>query len=415
MLAFRFAPRGISHTPITRRSFATSATKEVKDVKEVKEVPTAAAGNKKKDKFTIGKDGKIKVEFGVNPYKSYKMDAPAPVATTSKEELLKFFRDMTLWRRVEIAADNLYKAKHVRGFLHLYNGQEAIVAGYEAALTKDDHVITAYRDHANFMGRGGSPFEVISELIGKAGGCSAGKGGSMHFYKRDANFHGGNGIVGAQVPIGAGVAFALKYQQKPNVCIAMYGDGAANQGQNYEAFNMAALWKLPVIFVCENNKYGMGTSAERSSANTEYYTRGDAVPGIKIDAMNVLSVKAGFEYAKQHALTKGPLIVEAETYRYMGHSMSDPGLAYRTRDEVAAIKADRDPIDKVKFYLLENKLSTEEELKEIEKEIKKEVDEAQKKAMEGDWPEIKELYNNVYTEKGYYVRHTNLEDSVVVE
>jgi len=351
----------------------------------------------------------------VNPFRGYKLDPPPATATTTKEELISWFKQMTTWRRVEVAADNLYKAKQIRGFLHLYNGQEAIVAGYEAALNKDDHVITAYRCHANYMGRGGTPFECLSELIGKSTGCAAGKGGSMHMYKKDANFHGGNGIVGAQVPIGAGVAFGLKFNDKKNVCIAMYGDGAANQGQNYEAFNMASLWKLPVIFVCENNKYGMGTSAERAAANTEYFTRGDAVPGLKIDAMNVLSVKAGFAFAKEHALTKGPIIVEAETYRYMGHSMSDPGLAYRTRDEVSAIRAERDPIDKVKLYLLEHNLATEEELKGYEKEIKKEVDDAVKKAQEAPVPEIGELYTNVYNDKPYFVRHTNLEDSLVVQ
>jgi len=387
-----------------RRSFATAA-----------EPQKVAEKAKKKDKFTIGKDGTITVEFGVNPFRGHKLEPPPAVATTTKEELLNFFKQMTLWRRVEVAADNLYKAKQIRGFLHLYNGQEAIVAGYESVLNKDDHVITAYRCHANFMGRGGTPFEVISELTGKATGCASGKGGSMHMYKRDTNFHGGNGIVGAQVPIGAGAAFGLKYNGKPNVCIAMYGDGAANQGQNFEAFNMAALWKLPVIFVCENNKYGMGTSAERAAANTEYFTRGDAVPGLKIDAMNVLSVKSGFAFAKEWALTKGPILVEAETYRYMGHSMSDPGLAYRTRDEVAAIRAERDPIDKVKLYLLENQLATEEELKEHEKEIKRTVDEAVKKAADAPLPEAKELYTDIYTDMPYYVRHTNIEDSLVVE
>jgi len=400
MLGLKAVPSNLRVKPQFHRRFATAA-----------EPQKTAEKAKKKDKFTINKDGSIKVDFGVNPFRAHKIEAPAPVATTSKEELLHFFKQMTLWRRVEVAADNLYKAKQVRGFLHLYNGQEAIVAGYEAALNKDDHVITAYRCHANFMGRGGTPFETISELLGKATGCASGKGGSMHMYKKDGNFHGGNGIVGAQVPVGAGVAFGLKYNGKPNVCLAMYGDGAANQGQNFEAFNMAALWKTPVIFVCENNKYGMGTSAERAAANTEYYTRGDAVPGLKIDAMNVLAVKAGFAYAKEHALTKGPIIVEAETYRYMGHSMSDPGLAYRTRDEVTAIRAERDPIDKVKLYLLEHEFATEEELKDIEKVIKKEVDEAVKEAQAAPYPEAKELYSNVYTDTPYFVRHTNVEAS----
>jgi pyruvate dehydrogenase E1 component alpha subunit len=379
---------------------------------------TGAAPAKKKEKFTIAKNGTIKVEFATNPFKTHRLtDAPNTFATTTKEELLKYFRDMSLMRRVEVVSDNMYKQKLIRGFLHLYNGQEAIVAGYESVITKEDHIITAYRDHAHFLGRGGTPFEVFAELLGKAGGCSAGKGGSMHMYKADANFHGGNGIVGAQVPVGAGVAFAQKYLNTGKVCLSFYGDGAANQGQIFEAYNMAQLWKLPSIFICENNKYGMGTSAERASANTEYFTRGDVVPGLKIDAMNVLAVKEGMTFAVDYARKKGPIVVELETYRYMGHSMSDPGLTYRTRDEVAAIRAERDPIDKVKLWLEEHKLATEEELKNIDKEVRKEVDEAAKAAQEAPFPDIKELYTDVYTKSSgpYWVRAVELQNSPVVE
>jgi len=356
------------------------------------------------------------VQFGTNPFVTHKCDGPKPEVTTSKTEMVKFFREMSLIRRMEVTADNLYKQRQIRGFLHLYNGQEAIVSGYEAALTKKDHVITAYRDHGTFLGRGGSVAEVFAELLGKKAGCSSGKGGSMHMYKKDANYHGGNGIVGAQVPIGAGIALAEKYLNTGGVVLTLYGDGAANQGQIFEAFNMASLWKLPCLFACENNKYGMGTSAERAAASTKYFTRGDFVPGLKIDAMNVLSVKAGVQWAADWARAgKGPLVLEFETYRYMGHSMSDPGLTYRSKEEVAAVRAEKDPIEKVRHYLLENKLSTEEELTAIEKEVKNEVDEAVKAAKEAPHPNISELYEDVQTDKPYFIRGVELSNSVVVE
>jgi len=322
---------------------------------------------------------------------------------------------MTLMRRMEVAADNLYKYKQIRGFLHLYSGQEAIVVGYESVLTKKDHIITAYRDHSTFVGRGGTVYEVMCELMGKVDGCSRGKGGSMHMYKKDANFHGGNGIVGAQVPVGAGIAFAQKYLGTGAVCLTLYGDGAANQGQNFEAYNMASLWKLPVIFGCENNKYGMGTSAARAAANTKYYTRGDYVPGLKIDAMNVLAVKAGMQYAANMARTTGPIVVEFETYRYSGHSMSDPGLTYRTKEEVASIRTEKDPIDGLKNYLLENNIATPDQLKEMDDAAKAEVDEAIKKAKEAPYPEEKELWDHVSTDKPYFVRAVELQNSTVVQ
>jgi len=334
---------------------------------------------------------------------------------TSKDELMKWFRDMTVMRRMEVVADNLYKSRQIRGFLHLYNGQEAVVAGYESVLTKKDHVITAYRDHATYLGRGGNVEEVMAELMGKVTGCSRGKGGSMHMYKKDANFHGGNGIVGAQVPVGTGVAFAQKYLNTGNVVLALYGDGASNQGQIFEAYNMASLWKLPIIFGCENNKYGMGTSAERSSANTQYYTRGDYIPGLRIEAMNVLAVKAGMDYAANHARTNGPMVVEFETYRYSGHSMSDPGLTYRTKEEVTGVRTSRDPIEKVRWYLIENNLATGPQLDDIEQEVKKEVDEATKKAKDADYPDESELYQHIFTDKPYFVRAVELSDSRVVE
>jgi len=213
--------------------------------------------------------------------------------------------------------------------------------------------------------------ELLAELAGKSAGASHGKGGSMHLYKTDANYHGGNGIVGAQIPVGTGVAFALKYQNTKNVCTVSYGDGAANQGQVYEAFNMASLWKLPVIYICENNKYGMGTSAERASAVTSYYTRGDYIPGVWVDAMNVFAVKRAVEFAKEFVLKNGPILLEMETYRYYGHSMSDPGVSYRTKEEIASVRGESDPLDRVKTLLLDLKLATEDEFKEIDKQVKK--------------------------------------------
>jgi len=235
-------------------------------------------------------------------------------------------------------------------------------------------------------------------------------------YKADANYHGGNGIVGAQVPVGAGLAFACKYLNNGRVAVSYYGDGAANQGQVFEAYNMAALWKLPAIFICENNKYGMGTSAARSSASTEYYTRGDYVPGLKIDAMHVLAVKEGMRWAIDFVKNNGPLVVEMETYRYMGHSMSDPGIGYRSRDEINQTRAERDPIERVRVLLVENNLSTEEQLKDIEKKIREEVEEATEFAKNAPYPEPIELYRDVYAKSSgpYFVRTVEPQSSVVI-
>jgi len=377
----------------------------------------ADAPKRQKDKVTKQKDGSYKIEFGTNPFTLHKLQTPPSLSTVStRDEMVGFFRQMSLMRRMEVAADNLYKQKLIRGFLHLYNGQEAIVTGTEAAITKDDHVITAYRDHAHHIGRGGTVKEVMSELMGKKTGMSSGKGGSMHMYKKDANYHGGNGIVGAQVPVGAGIAFAMKYSGKPNICISSYGDGAANQGQVFEAYNMAALWKVPCLFVCENNKYGMGTSAERAAADTNYYKKGDYIPGMKIDAMNVYAVKEGMKFAKEYALKNGPLVIEMETYRYMGHSMSDPGVGYRSRDEINKAREERDPIDRVRFLLLENNIAKEEELTTIESEIKKEVDDAVEFAKNAPYPEPIELYTDIYTKntRPYFVRTVEFPNSVVI-
>jgi len=269
----------------------------------------------------------------------------------------------------------------------------------EAALTLDDHVITAYRDHGHAISRGDTPKRVLAELCGKVTGCSRGKGGSMHMYKADANFYGGNGIVGAQVPVGAGLAFAAKTLGTGRVSVSLYGDGAANQGQVFEAFNMAYLWKLPAIFVCENNKYGMGTEAFRSSASTDYYSRGDYIPGIKLDGMDVLAVKAASVYSVEYVKKHGPIVLEMETYRYLGHSMSDPGTSYRTQEEIAETRKSRDPISQVRERLLVNGIASKDEIAAINKEVKTEVDDAVQFAIDSPYPELGELYTNVFKEK----------------
>nr|KAG5711111.1 hypothetical protein BaRGS_004755 [Batillaria attramentaria] len=266
----------------------------------------------------------------------------------------------------------------------------------EAAITKEDAIITAYRAHGWTYTRGVPVMGVLAELTGRVSGCAKGKGGSMHMYTQ--NFYGGNGIVGAQVPLGAGIAFALKYQGKKNVCITLYGDGAANQGQIFEAYNMAKLWDTPCIFVCENNGYGMGTSVERASASTEYYKRGDYIPGIWVDAMDVLAVRSATDFAKQFALKNGPILLECATYRYHGHSMSDPGTSYRSREEVQEVRQKRDPIGLFKERITSAQLVTEEELKKIDGEVRKEVEEAAERAKTDPELPLEELYTHIYTQ-----------------
>ncbi|CAN8241077.1 unnamed protein product [Cochlearia groenlandica] len=334
------------------------------------------------------------------PFTAHLCDPPSRSVESSTQELLSFFRTMALMRRMEIAADSLYKAKLIRGFCHLYDGQEAVAIGMESAITKRDAIITAYRDHCLFLGRGGSLHEAFSELMGRKSGCSKGKGGSMHFYKKDSSFYGGHGIVGAQVPLGCGIAFAQKYSKEDAVTFAMYGDGAANQGQLFEALNISALWDLPAILVCENNHYGMGTAEWRAAKSSSYYKRGDYVPGLKVDGMDAFAVKQACKFAKEHALKNGPIILEMDTYRYHGHSMSDPGSTYRTRDEISGVRQERDPIERIKKLVLSHDLATEKELKDMEKEIRKDVDDAIAKAKDCPMPEPSELFTNVYV-KGF--------------
>jgi pyruvate dehydrogenase E1 component alpha subunit len=298
---------------------------------------------------------------------------------------------------MEMAADRLYKEKKIRGFCHLSTGQEAVATGIEHAITKQDDVITAYRCHGYAYMRGASVRSIIGELLGRREGIAYGKGGSMHMFTK--GFYGGNGIVGAQVPVGAGLAFAHKYNDDKCVTVALYGDGASNQGQVFEAFNMAKLWGLPVLFGCENNKYGMGTSANRSSALTDYYKRGQYIPGLKVNGMDVLAVKAAVQYAKAHAIENGsPLVLEYLTYRYGGHSMSDPGTTYRTREEIQRMRSTNDPIAGLKTKLIDWEVTTEAELKEIDKKARADVDAevAEAEKMEAPPATQKVLFEDVY-------------------
>ena len=316
------------------------------------------------------------------------------------EDLKKHYHDMLLIRRFEEKAGQLYGMGLIGGFCHLYIGQEAVVVGLEAAASEGDKRVTSYRDHGHMLACGMNPDGVMAELTGRRGGYSKGKGGSMHMFSKEKHFYGGHGIVGAQVPIGAGLAFADKYKGNDSVTFAYFGDGAANQGQVYETFNMAALWQLPVIFVIENNQYAMGTAQTRSTSSPDIYTRGAAfgIPGQAVDGMNVLEVKAAGDTAVKHCRTgNGPYILEVKTYRYRGHSMSDPAK-YRTREEVQKMREERDPIEYIRSLLLTGKHATEDDLKAIDKDIKKVVNASTEFAKESPEPDLSELWTDIYTE-----------------
>ncbi|WP_299927517.1 pyruvate dehydrogenase (acetyl-transferring) E1 component subunit alpha [uncultured Pelagimonas sp.] len=318
----------------------------------------------------------------------------------SADELLAYYKDMLLIRRFEEKAGQLYGMGLIGGFCHLYIGQEAVVVGLEAAAEEGDKRITSYRDHGHMLACGMEPGGVMAELTGRIGGLSKGKGGSMHMFSKEKHFYGGHGIVGAQVPLGAGLAFADKYKDNGRVTFTYFGDGAANQGQVYEAFNMAALWDLPVIFVIENNQYAMGTAQKRSTSTPELYTRGEAfgIKGEVVDGMDVLAVKAAGEKAVKHCRAgKGPYILEIKTYRYRGHSMSDPAK-YRTREEVQKMREERDPIDHVRDLLLTGKHATEDDLKAIDKDIKAVVSASADFARESPEPPLEELWTDIYAE-----------------
>ena len=302
----------------------------------------------------------------------------AAESALAQEELIKFYHDMLLIRRFEEKAGQLYGMGLIGGFCHLYIGQEAVVVGLQSVAKEGDSVITTYRDHGHMLATGMDAKGVMAELTGRIGGYSKGKGGSMHMFSREKGFYGGHGIVGASVPLGTGLAFAHKYREDGCINYCYFGDGAVNQGQVYESFNMASLWKLPIIYVIENNKYGMGTSVERASATTELYLRGEGfgIPGVHVNGMNVLEVRAAAEKVVEHVRGgNGPYVMEMKTYRYRGHSMSDPAK-YRTKDEVSKIRKESDPIDTLRSHLIDNKLADEGQLKEIDREIKAIVAEA---------------------------------------
>ena len=312
------------------------------------------------------------------------------------DEMLAYYRDMLLIRRFEEKAGQLYGMGLIGGFCHLYIGQEAVVVGMQAVVGPTDTVVTSYRDHGHMLACGMDPRGVMAELTGRAGGYSKGKGGSMHMFSREKNFFGGHGIVGAQVPIGTGLAFASRYKGDGGACLTYLGDGAINQGQVYESFNMAALWSLPVIYVIENNKYGMGTAVTRAAAGTSLADRGKAygIPGMEVDGMDVRAVKAAGEKARAHcAAGKGPMILEMKTYRYRGHSMSDPAK-YRTKDEVNKMRQEHDPIDSVRA-ILEDLGIDDGALKEIDREVKAIVTDAADFSQTSPEPDPAELFTDI--------------------
>ncbi|XP_032254571.1 pyruvate dehydrogenase E1 component subunit alpha, testis-specific form, mitochondrial isoform X2 [Phoca vitulina] len=309
--------------------------------------------------------------FEIKKCDLYRLEEGPPVTTVlTREDGLKYYRMMQTIRRMELKADQLYKQKFIRGFCHLCDGQEACCVGLEAGINPTDHVITSYRAHGLCYTRGLSVRAILAELTGRRGGCAKGKGGSMHMYAK--NFYGGNGIVGAQGPLGAG-------------------------GQIFEAYNMAALWKLPCVFVCENNLYGMGTSAERAAASTDYYKRGHFIPGLRVDGMDVLCVREATRFAADYCRSeKGPIVMELQTYRYHGHSMSDPGVSYRTRQEIQNVRSKSDPIMLLKDRMVNSKLATVEEFKEIDVEVRKEIDDAAHFATTDPEPPLEELGHHIY-------------------
>ncbi|MGD9535804.1 MAG: pyruvate dehydrogenase (acetyl-transferring) E1 component subunit alpha [Alphaproteobacteria bacterium] len=327
-----------------------------------------------------------------------KKERPGGAPQASGETLLAYFREMLLLRRFEEKAGQMYGMGLIGGFCHLYIGQEAVVIGIRHALGPGDSVITGYRCHAHLVASGADPKAVMAELTGRAGGISKGKGGSMHMFNPAGGFYGGHGIVGAPAPLGAGLALANWYRGNDRVAVAYFGDGASNQGQVFEAFNMAALWKLPAIFVIENNQYAMGTSQQRSTAVHDLYRRGEAfgLEGRQVDGMDVVAVKAAADEAVAYCRSgKGPIVLEALTYRYRGHSMSDPAK-YRSREEVARIRSERDPIEHVRELLLEGKHTDEDMLKEIEKEVRAVINEAAEYAQNNPEPAAAELLTDVY-------------------
>ncbi len=330
-----------------------------------------------------------------------KRKAKSNLAAT-KDELFAYYRDMLSIRRFEEKAGQLYGMGLIGGFCHLYIGQEAVVVGMEAVKKDGDQTITGYRDHGHMLACGMDPKGVMAELTGRVGGYSKGKGGSMHMFSSEKNFYGGHGIVGAQIPLGAGLAFANKYRGENKVSLTYFGDGASNQGQVFEAMNMAQLWKLPVVFIIENNQYAMGTSVTRAHSETHLYRRGASfgIPGTEVDGMDVVAIREAGREAMEHARTgKGPFILEMKTYRYRGHSMSDPAK-YRTRDEVDDVREHNDPIKRCEQRIKDGDYASDEDLKAIDKDIKRIVKQAAEFAQESAEPAPEELYTDILAEAG---------------
>ena len=321
-----------------------------------------------------------------------------PVAEFTKDEELHALRQMLLIRRFEEKAGQMYGMGLIGGFCHLYIGQEAVVVGMKMAKRDGDQMITGYRDHGHMLACGMDPKGVMAELTGRRGGYSKGKGGSMHMFSREKNFFGGHGIVGAPAPIGTGLAFANKYRDGDSVCLTFFGDGAANQGQVYESFNMAELWKLPVVYIIENNRYAMGTAVLRSSAQSDFSKRGLSfnIPGAQVDGMDVRAVKAAADEAIAWCRAgNGPTILEMMTYRYRGHSMSDPAK-YRTKEEVDKVRTEHDPIEQVRARLLAKNWASEDDLKKIDGSVRAIVNEASEFATHDAEPDPAELYTDIY-------------------
>ncbi|KAK3943071.1 DNA ligase 1 [Diplogelasinospora grovesii] len=377
----RAAPRAPASSFIARRTVTTNA----------------ASAQVDKSAVPSSDDEPFHVTLSDESFETYELDPPSYTLEVTKKQLKQMYSDMVTIRQMEMAADRLYKEKKIRGFCHLSTGQEAVAVGIEHAINKDDDIITAYRCHGFAYMRGGTVRSIIGELLGRREGIAYGKGGSMHMFTK--GFYGGNGIVGAQVPVGAGLAFAHKYNDTKRASVVLYGDGASNQGQVFEAFNMAKLWNLPALFGCENNKYGMGTSAARSSALTDYYKRGQYIPGLKVNGMDVLAVKAAVQYGKQWTDEgNGPMVLEYVTYRYGGHSMSDPGTTYRTREEIQRMRSTNDPIAGLKQHILDWGVAQEDELKTLDKQARAHVNEevAIAEAMAPPEPTQKILFEDIY-------------------
>lgn len=313
-------------------------------------------------------------------------------------QALKNYKDMLLIRKFEEKTGQLYGMGLIAGFCHLYIGQEAVAVGMNSIIEKNDNVITTYRDHGHILLAGTDPKIIMAELMGRSTGCSKGKGGSMHMFDLENKFYGGHGIVGASASLGTGIAFASKYREDNTVCLTYFGDGALNQGQVYESFNMAALWKLPIIYIVENNGYSMGTSINRHCSINDLYKRSESfgIPGVQIDGMDILEVmEKGKEAVDYVRSGNGPIFIEMKTYRYRGHSMSDPGN-YRSKEEVLDMREHHDPISKYKAYILEKKLCSEEDLKKVDQEIKQIVEEAVEFSKNSPEPDEAELFTEIY-------------------